>query len=97
MSPCRLSRNATECVDHAEIHLYAVSESINQSIDRLIDRSKKISDDVVRLFGQSVILYFKNNLFNQSAARATLLSGFLFPPYEKWAERLNTHKKKTVG
>ena len=40
MSPCRLSRNATECVDHAEINLYAVSESINQSIDRLIDRKK---------------------------------------------------------
>ena len=92
MSPCRLSRNATECADQAEIHLYAVSESINQSIDR----SKKISDDVVRLFGQLVILYSKNNLFNQSAVRATLLSGLLFPPYEKWAERLNT-KKKTVG
>ena len=33
-----------------------------------------MSYDIVRLFGQLVILYYKKKPVNQSAARATLLS-----------------------
>ena len=37
-----------------------------------------MSCDIARLFGQLVILYCKKKLFNQSAARATLLYPLCF-------------------
>ena len=55
MSPCRLSRNATECADHAEIHLYAVSESINQSIDRSIEKNIRRCCTVIWTIGYFVL------------------------------------------
>ena len=56
----------------------------------------QMSCDIARLFGQLDILYCKKNLFNQSAARATLLYPLCFSRLMR-NELNDLAEKKTVG
>ena len=56
----------------------------------------QMSCDIARLFGQLDILYYKKNLFNQSAARATLLYPLCFSRLMR-NELNDLAEKKAVG
>ena len=57
----------------------------------------QMSCDIARLFGQLVILYCKKKLFNQSAARATLLYPLCFSRLMRNELNDLAEKKKQLG
>ena len=50
----------------------------------------------VRLFGQLVILYCKKPVWPVGCALYASLSALLFPPHEKWTERLSRKKSSWI-
>ena len=72
------------------IQLHKVQYSTNKV---LIE--KKISCDIVRLFGKLVILYCKKSLFNQSVARATLLYPLCFSRPVRNEQKDSAEKKSS--